>query len=284
MFQLDIDALHAKVLYPVVRVRTGKAGGSGVLVYSELGKDGKYVNIVLTCEHVISEAISLRDDWDTVLKRNIKKEFFEPVSVEIFDYEGSNVISSNSTQADVIAYDKHHDLAALKLYNPRQIQYVAGIFPKDGIRGLRVGNPCIVCGCSLLHDPFPNPGTLTYLREIIDQKAYLMANAPAIFGNSGGGMFNGITGELMGLVSRVTGIQLGFGFDVMTWMEFSTHPERMYEFFKKQELQFIYDKNDSYEAAMIRREKRQKDSLKEMFWKTDDEKQPRLNNDLMQTP
>ena len=52
---LQIEELHQKILYPVVRVRAEKAGGSGVLVYS--GKDskdeGKFINIILTCHHVI---------------------------------------------------------------------------------------------------------------------------------------------------------------------------------------------------------------------------------------
>ena len=67
--------LHDKVLYPVTRVKAGKAGGSGVLVYSEPDpkNDGKYINIVLTCQHVIDGSISVKDEWDSLLKREIKK-------------------------------------------------------------------------------------------------------------------------------------------------------------------------------------------------------------------
>ena len=32
---LNQDQLHEKILYPVTRVRAEKAGGSGVLVYSQ---------------------------------------------------------------------------------------------------------------------------------------------------------------------------------------------------------------------------------------------------------
>ena len=41
--------LHEQVLYPVTRVKAGKAGGSGVLVYSEPDSkdETKYINIVL---------------------------------------------------------------------------------------------------------------------------------------------------------------------------------------------------------------------------------------------
>ena len=47
--------LHEKVLYPVTRVKAGKAGGSGVLVYSKEDVDnaGKFINIVLTCNTLL---------------------------------------------------------------------------------------------------------------------------------------------------------------------------------------------------------------------------------------
>ena len=258
--------LHDKVLYPVTRVKTGKAGGSGVLVYSEPDPkdETKYVNIVLTCQHVIDSAISVKDEWDALLKREIKKDIMEEISVEIFDYDGSKISSANSSQAEIIAYDKGHDLAAVKLHNNRPLDYVATIYPKDGIDDLQLFDDVWTSGCSLLHDPFASKGELTYLREMIDQKSYIMYNAPSIFGNSGGGVFHGENGTLLGLCSRITSIQLGFGIDVMTWMGFGTHPSRLYEFFEHHELQFIYDGSDYYDAQE-RRKERQRKSLRHLF-------------------
>jgi hypothetical protein len=264
---LDQTAKHEKVLYPVTRVKVQGAGGSGVLVYSEPDSKNsdEYINIVLTCEHVIDEAIENKDDWDPVLQKNKKVDFMSEVSVEIFDYDGSNVVSANSSKGNIIAYDKHHDIAAIRLKNNRQLPNVATIFPEKDIPLLKLFDPVWVSGCSLLHDPFASKGEITYLREIIDQKTYIMQNAPAVFGNSGGGLFHGKDGHLLGLVSRVTAIQLGFGVDVMTWMNFSTHPERLYEFFKYQELQFLVDPNDDYYSAMERREKRKKAALRDLL-------------------
>jgi hypothetical protein len=145
---------------------------------------------------------------------------------------------------------------------------VASIIPRDEIKELQVADPIWVSGCSLLHDPFPSPGNLTYLREIIDQKAYLMQNAPSIFGNSGGGLFHGDTGHLLGLTSRITATQLGFGIDIMTWMGFSTHPDRLYEFFDHQELQFLYDSNDNYHEAKVRRENRRHEALRTLLFES----------------
>jgi len=268
--------LHQKILYPVTRVRCGKGGGSGVLVYSKPDpKTNKYINIVLTCQHVIAEAIKLEDRWDTVLKREVKKDIMEEVAVEIFQYDDSTVVSSNSTQAQIIAYDAHHDLAAVKLNNNHKMDYTASILPKDEIEDLRLFDPTWTSGCSLLHDPFANPGTLTYLREMIEQKSYIMTNASSVFGNSGGGLFHGDKGHLLGLTSRITSMQLGFGIDVMTWMGFSTHPERMYEFFDHQELQFLYDDNDTFEAGKRRRESKRKNAIKNFLMSGQDLGEPR---------
>ena len=274
---MDSVTLHEKVLYPVVRVRAGQAGGSGVLVYSEPDpkEEGKFINILLTCEHVIDGAIKLRDEWDAILKREVKRDVLDEVTIEVFDYDGSKVVSANSTTGQIIAYDQHHDLAAVKLNsNTRPLSHVASVIPKEQIGCLQLFDPVWVSGCSLLHDPFPNPGTITYLREMIDQKAYLMQNASSIFGNSGGGLFQGSGEELnlLGLTSRVTVTQLGFGVDVQTWMGFSTHPDRLYEFFDHHELQFLYDNNDDYYSAQQRREGRRRDALRSILLESQGEK------------
>ncbi|MAH44082.1 hypothetical protein CL614_10275 [archaeon] len=262
---MNQQELHEKVLYPVTRVKAGKAGGSGVLVYSKPDpkNSGQFINIILTCQHVIDGAISVKDEWDSLLKREIKKDIMEEISVEIFDYDGSKIASANSSQAEIIAYDKQHDLAAVKLNNTRPQDHIAKIYPKEDIENMKLFDEVWTSGCSLLHDPFSNKGELTYLREMIDQKSYIMYNAPSIFGNSGGGVFHG-NGGLLGLCSRITNIQLGFGIDVMTWMGFGTHPSRLYEFFEHQELQFIYDGSDYYDAKE-RRKERQRKSLRHLF-------------------
>ena len=272
---LENEGLHEKILYPVTRVRAGSAGGSGVVVYSEPDpkKPDEYINIAITCQHVVDGAIKMRDEFDSVLTRNRKTDYFAEVIVEIFQYLGSRLISSNATSGDIIAYDKHHDLAAIRLHNPNKMPYVASIIPEDEIKDVRLFDNVVTSGCSLLHDPFGNMGTITSLREVIEQKNYIMANAPAIFGNSGGGLFHGDTGHLLGLTSRVTVTQMGFGLDVQAWMNFSTHPERLYEFFDNQELHFIVDDSDDYYTAMTRREGRKKDAIRDFFINNETEEQ-----------
>ena len=266
--------IHEKILYPVTRVRASDSGGSGVLIYSEPDpqKPDEFINIALTCQHVIDKNITVKEEWDAVLKRDMKRDIMQEVTVEIFDYDGSKIVSANSTSSEIIAYDKSHDLAAVKLNNTRKMNHVSSVIPKADIKDVHIADPVWVSGCSLLHDPFPNAGTLTSLREMIDQKAYIMQNAPSIFGNSGGGLFHGVTGHLLGLTSRITVTQLGFGMDVQSWMGFSTHPDRLYEFFDHQELQFLYDSNDNYYDAMKRRDNRRKETLRSVLVDGEDAK------------
>ena len=202
-----------------------------------------------------------KKEWDSLTKKNDDKEILEQVVVETFDYVYiSTVNSSNSHRADIIAYDKSHDIAILKLDSPKKIDYVAQLVPRDNIENIKIFTQIYAAGCSLLHDPFPNHGEITYLTEDIENKKYYMNNADQIFGNSGGSVFLAESGEQIGITARVTVTQLGFGQDVQTWMNFCVCPERIYEFIDCQELQFLYDGKDTFEKAMKRREKKVKEA------------------------
>lgn len=264
---MDLKTMHEKCLYNVVRIRTEKAGGSGTVIYSEPDpKDPKtYQSFVLTCQHVIGDAIEWRKEIDTVLKRKIDKEFKKQVGVEVFDYvDMSTVNSSNSFRADIVAYDEHHDIALLKLDSPKKVDYVAELIPQKDIKKIKVFHPTWTCGCSILHDPFPNPGNVTYLRETINNKLYWMGNGHSIFGNSGGAVFSAESGQQIGITARITGLQIGFGVDIMTWMGFFVAPQRIYEFLEEQELKFLYDPKDTYDKAMARRKKKEEQMQSQM--------------------
>jgi len=257
----EIKRRHEQLLYPVVRIYAGKAAGSGTIIYSEPSGD-EYETFVLTNHHVIADLISHKNEWDSVLKRKIDKEYCEIAHVEIFEYRNlSHVDSTNRYRADIVAYDEDHDLALLKIQSPKKFEFIAKLIPRDNIKDLKLFTEIAVAGCSMAHEPFVNFGQLTFLSEIIDQKKYFMVNASSFFGNSGGALFLRDSGELIGVPSRITGIQIGFGVDIVTWMGFAAHSDRLYEFFDEQELQFLYNDDDTYEDAMRRRENRKKQAL-----------------------
>ena len=263
-FSIDILKKHELFLYPIVRVFAGTAAGSGVLIYSKEDPNNKneFISLVLTCHHVIEGLIKYKKDWDSVIKKNVEKEFLEKGSIEIFEYvRMSKVDSTKRYAADIVAYDKNHDLAILRINSPKKFDYLSKLIPKDDIKDLKLFTDVVVSGCSLAHEPFCNFGQITFLNEIIEQKTFLMSNANSIFGNSGGALFLSENGQLIGITARITGIQLGFGFDIMTWMGFSIHPERIYEFIDEQELRFIYDEKDTFKSAMDRREKKKQEAL-----------------------
>lgn len=265
---LNIEQLHERILYPVVRVRTEKAGGSGTIIYSrpKPGSD-EYETYVLTNEHVIDTCVKIEKRWDSVVKKNIDKEFLTPCTVEIFSYVKMSKRDSGQTYAaEIIAYDKEHDLALLRLDSPTSAKHVATMFPKDKTDEIKLFSDVWCCGCSLGHEPLINKGQITSLKETIDNKLYWMGNAHSIFGNSGGAIFLADTGEFIGVPSRITAMQLGFGLDIITWMGFFGPIVRVYEFFDEQELQFIYDSGQTSAECFARRKEKEeqlKKSLKE---------------------
>ncbi len=135
---MNIEELHKKILYPVVRIRTEKAGGSGSVIYSKPNPKNpeEYQSFVMTCEHVINDAIIVKEkEWDSSAKKKIDKEYLSQVIVELFDYVYlSKVNSANAIKADIVAYDKEHDIAILKLDSPKKVENVATIIPKEKIK------------------------------------------------------------------------------------------------------------------------------------------------------
>ena len=265
--------LHEKILYPVVRVRTPKAGGSGTIIYSKTNPDkpDEHQTFVLTNEHVVDDAITTKKEWDSLLKKQIEKEILAPINVDIFSYVYlSTVVSSNTHNADIIAYDKSHDIALLKLDSPNKYDYVAKLLPKEKIADIKLFTDCYACGCSVSHDAFASYGHITYLKEIIDNKIFWMSNAPIIFGNSGGAMYLAETGELIGIPARVTALQLGFGVDIVTFMGFFVAPQRLYEFFDEQCLHWLYDSKFTYKECLDLRKNKERRAKLEMALKMDE--------------
>ena len=271
---MDVKELHEKILYPVVRVRTAKAGGSGTIIYSAQDPENpdEHQTFIMTCAHVIADAISYKKEFHPVLKKDIKVEHLARVGVEVFDYVYlSKVNSSNSYVADIVAYDHNQDIAILKLDSPKSMPYVAKLIPQDKIKDVKLFTPVFSSGCSLGHEPFFNDGRITFLTETLENKLYWMANCSSIFGNSGGALFLAETGEQTGITAKISAIQLGFGVDIITWMGFSVAPQRIYEFFDEQELKFLYDSKDTYKKALMRREKKAKEAMLGVRSKGDEE-------------
>jgi len=263
----EIKRLHEQTLYPVVRIRAEKAGGSGTILYSKPDPDtpGEYETYVLTNHHVIEDLIKTEEKWDSLLKREIKKEVLGIPEIEYFDYVKLSVRDSGKTfKGEIKAYDEDHDLALLKVDTPTRAKYVAKICPKDKVESIKLFTPVVCSGCSLGHEPLVNEGSITSLKEDIDQKLYWMSNANSIFGNSGGAIFIKETGEFIGVPSRITTLNLGFGSDIITWMGFFVPIKRIYEFFEEQSLTFLYDELVTPRQCFDERKKKEEEARRLM--------------------
>jgi len=237
---MNLDHLHEQVLYPQVRIKTAKSGGSGTIIYSEPveGEPNVYHTYALTCHHVIDAAISVKDEWDPRVGRQRKRETRQLVQVEFFDW--ANVLHghrplSYQTDAEVVAYDKDHDMAIVKLRTVKKAGHVAKVMKKGEEKSIRIGSGVLVVGCAMLHDPILTTGIVTHCGDEIDGKLYWMSNAQIVFGNSGGAVFTE-SYEFIGVPSRVDIV--GWGSPI-THLGYFSPITRVHEFFDEQSYHFL---------------------------------------------
>jgi len=246
---------HNKYIYPVVRVSDAYVSGSGTVIYSfhMVGEKGlvSYSTYVLTNYHVIEGAITISEEWDTDLQKNVKKEKRSIVYVEIFKYRDiSTPIGTLKVEADIVLYNKDFDVALLKLRTEEVVPNVADLPNKENVDNLLVMDESIAVGCSLGFPPLPTLGVITRKNFQINSLSYHMSSSQIIYGNSGGAMFNG-RGELIGIPSMVA---------VAGWSTPITHMGlfipivRIYEWLEAEHYDFIFDLSLKEQECLEKRE------------------------------
>lgn len=259
---MDLDKVHAEILRTQVRVKTTKAGGSGTIISA-------FPTYVLTCHHVIDGAISVKSEWDSMVGRERKKEYRQLVTVEFFDWEsvphGHRPLTFGS-DAEVVAYDKQHDMALLRLRTVKAASSVAALLPEPRIESIRVGTPVLACGCALLHDPILTSGTITHMGDEIDGKLYWMSSAQIIFGNSGGSVFLLDEGryKFLGIPSRID--VAGWGSPI-THLGYFSPITRVAEFLDEQLYHFLIPghAHTDVECEKERKERREREERRLMM-------------------
>jgi len=270
----EIKKLHEYIIYPTVRVRTGKAGGSGLIIYSkpipeqelEDGEEQEYESYVMTCHHVIADSIKFVTKRHSFANRNIRIEDRQLVDVEVFEYEKMSMItSSNTYKAEIMCWDEQSDLALLKLQTGRKFKYVAKLLPRGKPEKLWLSETVCSCGCSLGHEPILNFGNLMGKHDMIENRSYWLSTANTIFGNSGGSDFLLESQEYIGITARISGYQLGFGVDIVTWMGFIIPIETIYSFWDEKLFMFLYDEKYTSKQCNEMREKRREEEEKKLL-------------------
>lgn len=258
---------HEKLLYPTVRVRTNKAGGSGTVVYCEPVPAGSeeegFETYVLTNCHVINDNIKVEKKWSTLLKREVKTDILADCTVEVFDFAYGSWESGHSAyKAEIMCYDKDMDLALLRIKSVKKFDYVATMFPKgEHMKRLRMFMDVYAVGCGLGHPPLATQGNLTGgFADIIDNYPYWLSTAPTIYGNSGGSLYLAHSYEFIGIPSRIAVSMAGFSADAITHLSYFIPIISIYDFLEDQIFTFLYDSGiTSIECARIRKEKRDRD-------------------------
>lgn len=262
----NLKEKHENLLYPTVRVRTEKAGGSGTVVYSRPVPEGSteegHETYILTNCHVINDNIRVEKKWSTLLKREVKTDVLADCTVELFNFEYGSWESGHSAfKAEIMCYDKDMDLALLKVRSSREFDYVASVFPKDEHKQrLRMFMDVYAVGCGMGHPPLASQGNLTGFTDIIDNYPYWLSTAPTIYGNSGGSLYLADTYEFIGIPSRIAVNMGGFSADAITHLSYFIPITSIYKFLEEQIFSFLYDSTtDSAVCARVRKSRRDRD-------------------------
>ena len=219
---------HEEMLDTAIRVNTS---GSGTVLYSKQ-HDGKWESYILTNYHVIGEQITIREIWDGMKGKKIKRETREPVTAFWFDYvRCSRSVGTRGRIADIVAQDEQRDFALLRLRDTeRGVDRIAHILPEEEYP--KLGQTVWAIGAGLGYPPSMTSGEMAFAEQVINGYRYQLATAPIIFGNSGGSRFSYSDvrkrHEMIGVPSRVSAT----GFQAVTHMGWSIPTETVYTFLR----------------------------------------------------
>ena len=254
----DIQKLHNEILYPVVLVRTESGSGSGTVVYS--GKDGgeDFQTFVLTADHVIDSACSVKTEWDPMLGADVRKEVRSTIWTEFYVYKNlSRAVGTTVIETDIIARDPKSDIALLKLRSITPVKNVAPLWPKAEIKDLRIFQPVYSVGAQLGHPPLATHGQIQNLDIEIEGEKYVLITAPIIYGSSGGTAYVFHEGrnrwEVFGIPAR--GSVAGYG-QMVTHLGKCVGPWSIYKFLERNCYEFIYDDSQSIQDCEKRRKEK----------------------------
>lgn len=217
----DPARLQHDILAPSVQVNVKGSVGGGTLLFSR----DTHSYVISAC-HVLQKIIPGHDD-----------ETREPVEVTLYDDLGA---STDTVDADLVAWDDRKDLALLRLRAVHEFPNAARLASRETLRATRVFTPIYAVGCPLGHDPLPTLGEIATLNKEVNGERFWMMNAPTIFGNSGGGVFHRETRELLG-VSVMVCTYDGAVSTPVPHLGIMVSLETVFDWLDELHYQFIYD-------------------------------------------
>ncbi len=218
----DLRVMWGELVGPVVQLAGEASVGSGVLLPSQPDpeRDG-WRTLVITAWHVVRDIQG--DPPDLAL----------PVPVQIYAEDGS----ARCEQAQLLNHDPRLDAALLEIVTPEPFEHGVRMAPRERLAAVCIFDEVVAVGCPLGNDPIPTRGEVATCHHEVDGETYWMINAPTYIGNSGGGIFDSQTHELLGIFSKIythgslrptivphMGLATPLG-KIYDWLEQIGHPE-----------------------------------------------------------
>lgn len=183
----DVDGMWREIVGPVVQLAGDATVGSGVLLESRPRPEGGFTTYMVTSWHVVRDIYGSAERVAT------------PVPVRMYLPEGG---LRNET-ASMVAYDVPLDVALLVLDTAQAVPCGARLASRERVASVRIFDPVYAVGCPLGNDPIPTAGEIAATQHEVDGARYWMVSAPTYIGNSGGGIFDAHTHELVGIFSKI---------------------------------------------------------------------------------
>ena len=105
--------------------------------------------------------------------------------------------------AQLMYFDPELDTALLEIRSAEPLENGATLAPRRRLDQVRIFDSVYAVGCPLGNDPIPTHGEIATVDHEVDGEHYWMINAPTYIGNSGGGIFDSDTHELLGIFSKI---------------------------------------------------------------------------------
>ena len=184
----DPEVLWRALLGPVVQLSGHTSVGSGVLLESRPRPDGDgHRTLLLTAWHVVRDMQTEPGKTDA------------PIPVRIYLEDGGR----RDEIARALCHDVLLDVCLAELETREPVPIGARLASPGRVATARAFEPIYAVGCPLGTDPVPSTGQISSASHRVDGTRYWMINAPTYIGNSGGGIFDGESFELLGVFSKI---------------------------------------------------------------------------------
>lgn len=231
---LNSNKVHFKrALHASVRVNAKSEVGSGIVIFNgRRGSRARLETYILTAFHVIKDNLATKSSPE------------QPIDIDFY----KNGQKSQSARARIVETEIQQDLALLRV-TTEIIATPALLAQAQTIQATNMFSKVLTIGCPLGYSPMPTHGEITSTTKTFDDQDFWMINAPTIFGNSGGGVFDEKSGALLGVLIRIAAYKNVIDVAV-PHLGIVTPLDEVKAWLKKTNCAFIFDTNKVPSAVL----------------------------------